>query len=169
MPLRDALLSELDHEFAGTRTTLERVPEDKLPWSPHGRSWALGDLATHLSQLPSWLALTLETTELDLAPPGAPPPRVQARRTKPELLSAFDAHLAAGRAALEKADDAALLVPWSLKKAGTTLFTLPRVAALRGFVFNHNVHHRAQLGVYLRLLDVPVPALYGPSADEGRI
>jgi uncharacterized damage-inducible protein DinB len=168
MALKDSLLPELDHEFAGTRKTLERVPEDKLSWSPHGKSWALGDLATHLSQLPHWLAMTLATEELDLSPPGSPAPKPQPRRTKAELLSAFDEHVAAGRAALLKADDSALLAPWSLKKGGTTLFTLPRIAALRSFVFSHNIHHRAQLGVYLRLLDVPVPALYGPSADEGR-
>jgi uncharacterized damage-inducible protein DinB len=167
MPIKDALLPELDHEFAGTRKTLERVPEDKLAWSPHGKSWSLGGLATHLAQLPQWLAMTMEVDELDISPPGKPATKPEPKRSRAELLSTFDANLAAGRAALAEADDARLLAPWTLLKGGQKVFTIPRIGALRSVVFSHNVHHRAQLGVYLRLLDVPVPALYGPSADEG--
>ena len=166
MNLRDALLPELDQEMAGTRRTLERVPDAKLGWRPHPKSPTLGGLATHLANLPSWTKITLETSELDIAPKGAPPPRAGEKRSRDELLAFFDENLAAARAALAKATDGDLQVGWTLLKGGERVFTLPRIAALRGFVLNHNVHHRAQLGVYLRLLDVPVPALYGPTADE---
>lgn len=165
MAIRDALLSELDHEFAGTRRTLERVPMDRATWKPHPKSMALAALATHLSRLPQWLEMTLAHPDVDLATAD-----VQTMRTlagsREELLAWFDRNLAAGRERLAAADDAHLLSPWSLRTGEVIHFTMPRVAAVRGFIFNHNIHHRGQLTVYLRLLDVPVPALYGPSADE---
>ncbi len=169
MPLNAALLPEFDHEMAGTRKTLERVPVGKFDWSPHPKSTPIGGLATHLSQIPYWAVLTIRQTELDLAPPGQPPFRIEPRQTRAELLSALDTHVSAARAALADASDATLLAPWTLLKGGQPVFTLPRIAALRTFILNHIIHHRAQLGVYLRLLDISVPSLYGPSADEGQM
>jgi len=167
MALKDALLAEFDPEMANTRKTLERVPEDKLAWKPHVKSTSLGGLATHLGNIPSWVKNTFEQDELDIAPPGAPPFRLEEAKSRSELLSAFDKNVANGRAALESASDEKWREPWSLLHGGNKIFTMPRTAVMRSFVMNHLIHHRAQLGVYLRLLDVPVPSIYGPSADEG--
>jgi uncharacterized damage-inducible protein DinB len=153
----------------GTRTTLERVPDSHLDWKPHAKSWPMGGLATHLTQIPNWAARTLQADSFDIAPLLQAPPRVEAKRSRAELLAAFHPTGAAARSALAAAPDAQLRAPWSLLKGGQKVFTLPRISALRSFVMNHLIHHRAQLGVYLRLLDVPVPALYGPSADEGTL
>jgi len=166
MSLGQSLLPELDHEMPGTRKTLERVPEEKLGWRPHAKSMTLGGLASHLANLPSWIAFTVGFPSLDLAPVGQPPLRQPEMTSRQALLEHFDRHVAAGRATLATASDETLLAPWTLLSGGKAYFTMPRIAVLRSFVMNHNVHHRAQLGVYLRLLDVAVPGLYGPSADE---
>ena len=167
MPISEMLLPEFDHEMANTRKTLERVPEDKFAWKPHQKSTSLGGLATHLANIPSWTKNTFEQDELDIAPPGAPPFRLEEAKSRSELLEAFDKNVASARAALEGASDQNWQGKWSLLHGGNKIFTLPRTAVMRGFVMNHLIHHRAQLGVYLRLLDVPVPSIYGPSADEG--
>jgi uncharacterized damage-inducible protein DinB len=167
MALSEALLPEFDHEMANTRKSLERAPEDKFGWKPHAKSPTLGWLATHLAMLPGWAVYTLEQDSLDLAPPGGPAPAPAAEaKSRAELLEMFDRNTSQARAAIAGASDQRLLEPWSLLKGGTVILTMPRTAVLRGFVMNHSIHHRAQLGVYLRLNDVPVPALYGPSADE---
>ena len=167
MPMIDALLPEFDHEMANTRKVLERVPEDRLDWRPHPKSWTLGALATHLATLPSWTVETFNRTELDIMPGGkAPAPQAPAQ-SRQELLDKFDGHVAAARSALSAATDAAMFQPWSLLSNGKAVMTLPRAAVLRSFILSHSIHHRAQLGVYLRLNDIPVPAIYGPSADEG--
>ena len=163
MPLVDALLPEFDHEMTTTRKALERVPEDKLEWKPHARSFSLGALATHLANLPTWGTETLTKSEIDL--PAVQQP-ASALTSKTELIAAFDRNVAAARAAMTGKTDAELLAIWSLKRGGKTLFSMPKTAVLRSFVLSHIIHHRAQLGVYLRLLDVPVPATYGPTADE---
>jgi uncharacterized damage-inducible protein DinB len=127
----------------------------------------MGWLAGHVANLPSWLTFTLQGDSLDLAPGGKqmePPP---APKNNKELLADFDKNVREGRAALASASDAELMKPWSLLNNGNVLMTLPKAAVVRGFVMNHLIHHRAQLGVYLRLNNIPVPALYGPSADEG--
>jgi uncharacterized damage-inducible protein DinB len=165
MGLGSSMLPEYDHEMAGTRKTLERVPEDRLAWRPHPKSMTLGALASHVANVPSWTVPTIEEASLDVAPGGVPL-RQEEMASRKALLEHFDRHVAAGRAALASASDETLRAPWSLLADGKTHFTLPRVAVLRSFVLNHNVHHRAQLGVYLRMLDVPVPGPYGPSADE---
>jgi uncharacterized damage-inducible protein DinB len=167
MALSEALLPEFDHEMANTRKTLERVPDDKFDWKPHQKSFAMGALATHLATLPSWTVITIQKDSIDIAPEGAPPLKADPCKTREELLARFDGNIAAARAAIAGASDQELLKPWTLISGGKTIFTLPRIAALRSFVMNHNVHHRAQLGVYLRLNDIPVPSIYGPSADEG--
>jgi len=169
MGMNAALLPEFDHEMATTRVTLERLPEDKYGWKPHAKSMLMGDLATHLATIPMWAAMTMTSDDLDLAPGGDPIQQDPAAKTKAELLEKFDKNVAAGRAAITKADDAALMQNWSLKSNGATLMTLPKIAVLRTWVMNHAIHHRAQLGVYLRLNDIAVPSVYGPSADEGQM
>jgi len=166
MSLNQAFLPEFDQEMAGTRKTLERVPEDRLGWRPHAKSMTLGALASHLANIPSWIAPTLQSDSLDLAPVGGEPRHEPEKTSRQALLDHFDRHISEGRVLLAAASDETLLAPWTLLGGGKPYFTMPRVAVLRSFVMNHNVHHRAQLGVYLRLLDVPVPGLYGPSADE---
>ncbi|HVO13005.1 MAG TPA: DinB family protein [Vicinamibacteria bacterium] len=166
MALAQALLPEFDHEMAGTRRTLERVPEGRLSWRPHPKSYTLGELATHLANLHSWIVRIFENESVDIAPPGQPPRRPEPLTSRQALLATFDKHLAEGRARLAAATDEQMRAPWTLLFGGKTVFTMPRAASLRSMVMNHGVHHRAQLGVYLRLLDVSVPGLYGPSADE---
>ena len=167
MPISQTLLPEFDHEMANTRKTLERVPDDKFAWKPHDKSMSLGGLATHLANIPSWTANTFDQDELDIAPVGAPPFRLEEAKSRADLLAAFDKNVASARAALEAASDENWQGKWSLLSGGNRIFTLPRTAVMRGFIMSHSIHHRAQLGVYLRLLDVPVPSIYGPSADEG--
>lgn len=163
MALNQALLPEFDHEMQTTRRTLERVPEDKLTWKPHEKSMTMGALATHLATINGWAEAILGTESFDVS--TAPPnPELKSRS---ELLAAFDKSVASARKAMEKASDAELMKPWSLISAGKTVFTLPRVAVLRSFIFSHSIHHRGQFSVYLRLNNVPVPSIYGPSADEG--
>jgi len=167
MSFSEMMLPEFDQEMANTRKTLERVPEDKFAWKPHVKSTSLGGLATHLGNIPSWVKNTFAQDELDIAPPGAPPFRLEEAKSRSELLAAFDKNVADARAALESVSDEKWRGPWSLLNGGNKIFTMPRAAVMRSFVMNHLIHHRAQLGVYLRLLDVPVPSIYGPSADEG--
>lgn len=165
MAIRDGLLPELDQELATTRTLLALVPEAKTSFRPHPKSWTLGELALHLANLLTWLPSTLRATELDLDPPAGPrfvPPKFESAAA---TLRTFDANAKAARAALAAASDAELAVPWTLKKRGQAMFTLPRLACLRSFVLNHLIHHRGQLTVYLRLVDVPLPPVYGPTAD----
>ncbi|MGH9863192.1 MAG: DinB family protein [Candidatus Acidiferrales bacterium] len=167
MGMNQALLGEFDHEMANTRKTLERVPEDKFSWKPHEKSMTMSRLASHLAEIPSWTVNAMESESLDLAPPGAPPYQPPNPKSRKEILDLFDKNVAAARAALGGVSDENLMKPWSLLMTGRTIFTLPRVAVFRSFVMSHAIHHRAQLGVYLRLNNIPVPAIYGPSADEG--
>lgn len=162
MAIVDALLPEYDHEMTTTRKLLERVPEDKLDWKPHARSFSLGQLASHVATIPMWGEMTLTKAEVDVG--GAQPPT--AVPSKAELLSSFDKHTAGTRSVLARTSDVELMAPWALKKDGTTLFSMPKAVVWRSFVLNHLVHHRGQLSVYLRMLDVPIPSMYGPSADE---
>jgi len=164
--IAESLLAELDRESQGTRSTLERVPEDRLGWRPHEKSMTLGELATHLANVGSWMTLTVKRDRFDMEPPGEKPQRQGPLDSRKAILQLFDKNLAESREALAAASDEDLRQPWTLLMKGRTLFTLPKVDVLRTFVLNHAVHHRAQLGVYLRLLDVAVPGLYGPSADE---
>lgn len=166
MPMRDALLPEFDQEMAVTRRTLERVPTEKLAWKPHDKSWSLGSLAQHIADVPSWLAFTFASDSLDMAPGGVPLPTPPPLTSTADILAAFDKGVTEGREVLSKVDDTAMGEAWSLLSNGKVEMTVPRAVVVRSFVMNHLIHHRAQLGVYLRLLDVPVPATYGPSADE---
>lgn len=166
MALSDALLPEFDNEMANTRKTLERVPHEKFDWKPHEKSMAMGGLATHLSNIPTWVIYTIDQDSLDLAPEGKPLPPAELAQSTEDLLTSFDVNVAKARAAIAGASDADLFKPWTLMTNGNALLTLPKIAVLRSFVMNHLIHHRAQLGVYLRLNDIPVPSIYGPSADE---
>jgi uncharacterized damage-inducible protein DinB len=166
MALSEALLPEFDKEMAGTRKTLERVPDDKFDWKPHPKSATFRQLALHLALFPSWMTSTFESPSFDYAPVGGEPYKPPAINSRKDLVETFDRDVAKAREALKGASDAQLMEPWSLLSGGKTIFSMPRIAVLRGMVMNHMIHHRAQLGVYLRLNDIPVPALYGPSADE---
>ncbi len=166
MSLAQSLLPEFDHEMATTRKVLERIPDAKAAWKPHEKSFSLGQLAIHVAQLLDWATTTMRTTELDMAPPGGEGYKAPQFSTAADLLATFDRNVAEARAALATASDADYLVNWTLKFEARDLFTLPRIAVLRTWVFNHIVHHRGQLSVYLRLNDIPVPSIYGPSADE---
>jgi uncharacterized damage-inducible protein DinB len=163
MAIKDVMLSEFDHEMANTRKTLERVPEEKFAWKPHQKSGTMIWLANHIAEMPGWSKYTFEHESLDLAAGGERPPEPKSRK---ELLEKFDTNLALGREALAAATDAQMMAIWTLKSGAQTIFSLPRAAVFRTMIMNHLIHHRAQLTVYLRLNDVPVPALYGPSADE---
>lgn len=166
MGLSEMLLPEFDQEMANTRKTLERIPEDKLDWRPHEKSATMIGLATHIANLVSWVPLSINEDSFDLAPPGEPPRKFPPANSLGEALDIFDKNVVAARAAIVEASDEQLFKSWSLLSGGNAIFTLPRIAAVRSFVMNHGIHHRAQLGVYLRLNDVPVPSIYGPSADE---
>ena len=167
MALRDALLPEFDQEMANTRKTLDRVPDDKFDWKPHEKSMPLGGLATHLSNLPTWVVYTISQDSLDLAPGGVPLPPAPPAKSRTEVLELFDNNVVKARVAIAAASDEELFKSWTLLSGGKHVLTLPKIAVLRSFVMNHSIHHRAQLGVYLRLNDIPVPSIYGPSADEG--
>jgi len=166
MAHKDLLLPEFDQEMANTRKTLERVPDNKLGWQPHAKSYTMGKLASHLANIPSWIEMTLNQDVLDMTPKDGKEFTTPQAGSNKELLAFFDKNVAAGRAAIAACSDEQFAKPWSLVAGGKTLFTAPRLVVLRGFVLSHNVHHRAQLGVYFRLNDIPVPAIYGPSADE---
>jgi uncharacterized damage-inducible protein DinB len=160
-----AILPEFDHEMENTRKSLERVPEDKFSFKPHPKSMTLGALATHLATINHWAEaiLGLDSFDVSTAPPN---PELKSRA---EVLAAFDKNTAIARKAIADATDAHLLKPWTLTAGSKTVLMMPRVAVVRSFLLNHTIHHRAQLGVYLRLNDVPVPSIYGPSADEGNM
>jgi uncharacterized damage-inducible protein DinB len=162
MPIADMLLPEFDHEMATTRKLLERVPDGHFDWKPHGKSFSLGQLAQHVATLPWWGEVTLQQTEFDVAAN----PQLAPVATCAALLDMFDRHRAATRQALTGKTDAELMAPWALKNGAATVFSMPKVTVWRSFVMNHLVHHRGQLSVYLRLQDVPLPAMYGPTADE---
>ncbi|HEY4648692.1 MAG TPA: DinB family protein [Gemmatimonadales bacterium] len=165
MSLTDSLLPEFDREMASTRSLLERVPEDDARWRPHPKSSTLGDLAVHITRLPLWGRYVFAQTELDLGlPENASIARAEFSTTA-ELLERFDRHVAEGHAALAKASDGDMGAVWSLKNAGAVVLAMPRSMVFRSFVMSHLIHHRGQLSVYLRLRDVPLPSLYGPTAD----
>jgi uncharacterized damage-inducible protein DinB len=168
MTIGQSMLSEFDQEMQNTRKVLERVPDEKWNWKPHDKSGTVGWLSSHIATIPGWATMTIKTEELDYAPVGGPaytPPKIENQK---DLLAVFDKESAEARAALASVSDEDLMKGWTLKAGGKEIFTMPRVACIRGVVLNHLIHHRAQLTVYYRLLGVPVPGLYGPSADENQ-
>jgi uncharacterized damage-inducible protein DinB len=168
MGMNQMFLGELEHEAVTTRKILERVPEGKNDWRPHPKSMTLGRLAGHVAELYGWATMTIKEGSIDIAPIGGSQTQAATMQSRDQLLGLFDTHLREAKQALASASDETLMQPWSLLAGGRTVFTMPRVQVLRSMVFNHLVHHRAQLGVYLRMNDVAIPGAYGPSADEGR-
>ncbi len=162
MTLKESLLSEFDHEMAATRQLLLRVPEEAFEWRPHERSYSLGGLATHLAVLPRWGSSILDHDHYELSENGRRP----AHATRAEVIATFDANLADVRRKLVDRSDGELATPWTIRRKGTVLMSLPKAAAFRRYLIQHLVHHRGQLTVYLRMHNVPLPPLYGPSADE---
>jgi uncharacterized damage-inducible protein DinB len=163
MAIRDMLLPEFDQEMANTRKMLERVPDDRFDYQPHPKSWKLDRLAGHVVDLPNWVSHTMKVDVLEMEPGQYHPFEPTSRK---EMLDQFDKYIGEARAAIAAATDDQLNAIWSMKWEGKTVITMPRVSVLRSMVLNHLIHHRAQLGVYLRLMDVAVPGMYGPSADE---
>lgn len=161
MGMIDPMLMELEMEAKTTRRVLERVPEDKLSWRPHPKSMSLGTLALHIATVPAAIA-NLCLVDLE-SPPTFQPPEAASRE---ELLAAHEQSQASARETLSKMDDAFLGQTWTMKRDGQPIMAVPRIAFLRSVLFNHGYHHRGQLCVYLRLLDIPVPWVFGPSADE---
>jgi uncharacterized damage-inducible protein DinB len=166
MSFREQLLVEFDLEIPFIREHLARVPDDKLDWKPHARSMTLGWLSTFLGVLWTWAEIIVKQDSFDVvkAYADAPPPTIP--KTRAEIVAQFDTHTTAARAAIAAADEASMLEPWTFLADGKMVWTQPRWLVLRTIIMNHAVHHRAQLGVFLRLLDVPVPAVYNDSADE---
>jgi uncharacterized damage-inducible protein DinB len=165
MAIADLLLPEFDLEIATTRTVLERVPDGKGEWKPHEKSFPLGHLAQLVARLPGWVPMVTERDELDIAPVDGPKQAGYTFESTATLLALFDENAKAGRAAIARTTDEQFDLQWSFKAAGRTMFTQSRYLALRTNVLNHLVHHRAQLGIYLRMLDEKVPSMYGPTAD----
>jgi uncharacterized damage-inducible protein DinB len=162
MPFSQTILPEFDQEMKNTRKILECVPDGKLDYQPHPKSMSMARLATHVAELPGWASTTVDVDVLDM-PPGFKPRIAQSRA---ELLEIFDKAVAEARPKIEATSDEKWQQLWTFKFAGNTVLSMPRAAVLRSVVMNHLIHHRAQLGVFLRLNDVAIPGMYGPSADE---
>jgi uncharacterized damage-inducible protein DinB len=157
----DSILTELDQEAQTTRRVLERIPDDKLGWKPHAKSFSLGQLGLHIARLPGGLTAAIASDAMEVPSFAQPEPK-----SRQEILDTFSQGLASAKETLKNMDDARLAATWKLTKNGKVLMSLPRVAFLRSILLNHGYHHRGQLSVYLRMLDVPLPSIYGPSADE---
>lgn len=166
MAIKGSFIGELKQEAAMTRKILERVPMDKKEWQPHERSMTLGRLATHIAETLHWIPVILQADEFDFA--ANPSPKGRTAETQEELLAIFDTNLAQATTALSLADDDTFNKTWSIKRGDHVIMASLKKVAIRGWAFSHQFHHRGQLSVYLRLLDIPVPGMYGPSADEKR-
>ena len=166
MSYAETALSEFDQEMANTRKVLERIPDDKLDWQPHPKSHTIGWNANHLASLPDWLVHTMGNSSLDIAPVGGPRYESPKLGSRKKILELFDRKVAAAREALLAAKDEDMTGMWTLLSGGNPIFSMPRSAVVRMFVLNHIIHHRAILCVYLRLNEIPVPGMYGPSGDE---
>jgi len=166
MPMIYAFLAELGHEAATTRRLLERVPEDRLSWKPHEKSMTLSRLAGHVAELPGWSRTILADDEFHIDRESPHGYRAHRPETVAELLQVHDDNVAAYHDAAEGVSDETLRGHWRMLKGGQVVLDLPRTVALRSFLMNHLIHHRGQLSVYLRLLGVPLPSIYGPTADD---
>ena len=163
MNLIDPVLTELAHEAATTRRLLDRVPERHLAWKPHEKSMTLGRLATHIAEIPGWVGSIVEKDEFDVGTGGYVPPTID---RVPEIVAMFDRNVAAATETLKRQSNDRLLAKWQLKRKGQLVVEMPRLGMIRSLLMNHLIHHRGQLSVYLRLQNVPLPSIYGPTADE---
>ena len=166
MTLAEILTGELDHEMATTRKLLARVPEKAASWKPHAKSMSMGDLAQHIVNMVLYTEPIFAADRLDFADPGTAKYNSPKFETTAKLVEMFDRNLGIARKAISGASDETLRGKWSLVAGPRTVFTMPRVAVVRGFINSHIIHHRGQLSVYLRMNDVPLPPIYGPTADE---
>lgn len=164
--IASSLIAELEKEAATARKCLERVPAEKFAWKPHEKSMAFGALAVHIAEMFGWTPVTLQQPELDFAKFDYKP---YEPATTEDLLEYFDKNYAEALEVLKSTGDETFLENWTMRNGEKVYFTAPKAAVMRGFVMNHIVHHRGQLSVYLRLNDIPVPSIYGPSADEGQM
>lgn len=163
MNLIDPIIEEFNHEMATTRKLLERVPEEHFAWKPHPKSMSLAELASHITDSISWTGVLLGQDELVFDPEEYKPYRASSRA---DLLKTFDANVGQAGEQMKGQQNERLMTTWRMKSGDQVVFEMPRIAALRGFIISHTIHHRGQLDVYLRLKDVPLPQIYGPSADE---
>ncbi len=163
MPYNTGLIAELQMEAAATKKMLERVPTDNNDWKPHDKSMKIGNLANHVAELPGWIAMTMTTDELDLSKMDYKP---KISQSTAELLGKLDENVNKAVAALENSTDDDFHKMWTLRNGDKVIFAMPKIAVLRAMAFSHHYHHRGQLSVYLRLLDIPVPGMYGPSYDD---
>jgi uncharacterized damage-inducible protein DinB len=166
MSYSEQALPEFDHEMAPTRKVLERIPDNKLDWKAHPKSNTIGWNANHLADLPGWGVSILTQPGYDFAPPDGPRYQTPSHKTTKEILNLLDRNVASARQALAAVKDESMNDMWTLRGGERVIFTMPRSAVVRSFLMNHIIHHRAILSVYLRLNDIPVPGLYGPSGDE---
>ena len=164
--IADSLVSEFDQEMKSTRRLFERIPEGDASWKPHEKSMSLGQLSMHLANLPTWASMALSHTEFDMHPPGGERVTTPPFKSREDVLAFFGQNVAKARETMVSTSDEEMMNSWTLKNRGEAVFSLPKIAVLRSFVLNHMIHHRGQLTVYLRLRDVPLPGIYGPSADE---
>jgi len=166
MRIGQSMIGEFDNEMSGTRKVLERIPDTLLDWKIHDKSNTVGWVANHLADIPHWVEMAISHDALDIEPVEGQPYKSPNETTTAAIVALLDKNVAQARTLLESVEDAALMQPWQLQKQGETLLSLPRLAVIRSWVLNHTIHHRAHLCVYLRVNDLPVPGLYGPSADE---
>lgn len=163
MAINQAFIGELQHEAASTRKLLERIPNEQFAWQPHQKSMPLGRLATHIAELPGWITMTLNTNELNWDNFEYKPPVINSRE---DMVTLLDKNVTDAIEALKNATDEEMMKPWAMKRGGQTLMEMPKVSVIRTMAMNHLIHHRGQLTVYLRENDVPLPGIYGPTADE---
>ena len=163
MPLNESILAEFQQEAKSTRKILERVPEKSFSWKPHEKSMSLGELTHHLAEIPEWVNVSIEQDVFDFSESGYVP---KEQTTTAALLKIFDESVNKASESLKNASDETLMGNWTMKSGEKVYFTMPKLAVLRSFVLSHSIHHRGQLSVYLRMLDVPLPQIYGPTADE---
>ena len=166
MSIAEGLIQEFDPEAAATRRVLERTPDDKYDWKPHEKSFSFGELASHLANIFAWTGMTLKQDSYDIAPSGSEEFKTPQAANTAELLEMFDKNVAAAREAIAGTSDEEFMKTWTMYRGGEQMFAMPKIAVLRVFIFSHSFHHRGQLTVYLRMNDIPVPSVYGPSADE---
>lgn len=164
--ISSALIAEMEQEAAVARKCLERVPADKFDWKPHEKSMAFGKLAVHIAEMFGWTPATLQQSELDFAKWDYKPFEPA---TNEDLLEYFDKNVAEAIDVLRNTPDETYMEDWTMRNGEQVYFTMPKITTMRSFVMNHIIHHRGQLSVYLRLNDIPVPSIYGPSADEGKM